>query len=212
MSIVVDYSSYIDFITDISNKNDLTYFKSDPRYTSILEHVSSKEGLEYFLSIIRYTNFTGNEISEYCKLNDSLGNPSITDYKFIKTSPTSLRYIFHTHLILKYLQSLNLPVIDIVEIGGGYGGLCLAIHHFANKFNLKINSYSIIDLPSACNLQKLYLSKVNSSLNIDYIDSNTFGESISKTNLFLISNYCFSEITDIYQKMYIKSLFSKDLM
>jgi hypothetical protein len=209
MTSEIDYSSYTDFISNICNKNDLTYFKSDPRYTPILEHVSSKAGSEYLFYIIQHTNFTENEISDFCKLNDSIGNPSMTQYNFVKTSPTSLRYIFHAYLILKYLQSLNLPIVDIAEIGGGYGGLCLAIHHFANKFNLKINSYSIIDLPSACNLQKLYVSKVNIPLTIEYIDANTFGSSISKKNMFLISNYCFSEITDIYQKKYIQYLFPK---
>lgn len=209
MTSEIDYSSYTEFITNIYDKNDLSYFKSDPRYTPILEHVSSKGGSEYLSYIIKHTNFTENEISDFCKLNDSIGNPSMTEYISIKTSPTSLRYIFHAYLILKYLHSLNLPIVDIVEIGGGYGGLCLAIHYFVNKFNLKINSYSIVDLPSACNLQKLYLSKVNTSLNIEYIDATTFGGSISKTNLFLISNYCFSEITDINQKKYIQYLFPK---
>jgi len=99
--------------------------------------------------------------------------------------------------------------LDIVEVGGGYGGLCLALHHFAEKYGVKIKSYTILDLAPPSRLQKLYLEKIQPSLKVDLVDASTFGEGISKTNLFLISNYCFSEIPDNLQKEYIAKLFPK---
>ena len=56
----------------------------------------------------------------------------------------------------------------------------------------------------------MYLSNFNNCIgNVEFIDSKTFGSSITATNLFLISNYCFSEIDTYLQSMYIKMLFPK---
>jgi hypothetical protein len=43
----------------------------------------------------------------------------------------------------------------------------------------------------------------------DNICSTSFGEDIAKDNLFLISNYSFSEILPVFQQKYIKNLFPK---
>ena len=203
------YSRYSNFVTQICQSNNLTMFKSHPDYTYMLEHVSKSQGHEYIYFIKSMTNISDDEIKEFCMINDSLGNPNRENYGFVITSPTSLRYIFQAHLILSHLCTLYLPSVDIVEVGGGYGGLCLAIHHFSNKYNIKINTYSIVDLPSVSKLQKLYLSEVNPTLVVDFVDANTFGVGINKTNMFLVSNYCFSEIPDSLQKNYIANLFPK---
>ncbi len=63
----------------------------------------------------------------------------------------SLGYIYHSHLILTHLKTCILDTI--VEVGGGYDGLCLALHLFAAKYNVNIKSYTIVDLPSISKLQ-----------------------------------------------------------
>jgi len=104
---------------------------------------------------------------------------------------------------------LNISSVDIVELGGGYGGLCLAVHYFASKYNVRIKSYTIVDLTNPIKLQELYISKVNPSLKVSYVDANTYGENISQKDMFLISNYCFSEISSEHQKQYVEKLFPK---
>jgi len=205
---MAEYSRYSNFVESIIKDNNLINFKNNKDYIYMLEHVTASQGSEY-LKYIRKTTITQNEIESFCNLNDSIGNPNIIKYNNFSSSPTSLRYIYHSHLILKYLESLKLDSIDIVEIGGGYGGLCLAIHFFSEKYGLKINSYTIIDLPSISKLQEKYIYKINPLININYIDATRFGSNISKTNLFCISNYCFSEISSDFQKIYINSLFNK---
>ena len=151
-------------------------------------------------------------IKEFCNLNDKVGNPVKFKFFDFETSPTSLRYIYHCHLILSYIKTLNLENLDLVEIGVGYGGLCFAIHFFSKFYNIKINSYTIIDIKSVCELQKLYLNIIEYDIsNIEYLNSNTFGNDIKKENLFLISNYCFSEIESHLQQKYIDILFPKIL-
>ena len=206
---MADYDTYSDFVGEICKTGDLTGFKTHPKYTYMLEHVTPHEGYEYLTCIQKNTTIMGEEISAFCSLNDTVGNPSKVDYSSVVTSPSSLRYIYHAHLILSHIQGLNLPSVDIVEVGGGYGGLCLSIHHFSEKYGIRINSYTIIDLPNIIQLQGLYLSKVNPDLQVNFVDGTTFGKDIERSGMFLVSNYCFSEISENFQKQYIQTLFPK---
>jgi hypothetical protein len=98
---------------------------------------------------------------------------------------------------------------DIIEVGGGYGGLCLSLHFFAPKYGVHIKSYRVCDLTPILRLQEKYLSTVNSSLTVDFVDASTFGASIPSVNMFLVSNYCFSEISMENQELYRQRLFPK---
>jgi len=204
------YDSYVKFLNKILKDNDISGFKSNIDYKQILEHVSPDFGKEYLKLIESNTSITKNMIKNFCNINDKIGSPDLTDFDYFTASPTSLRYIFHAHLILSHINTLKLNNLDIVEIGGGYGGLCLALHYFSSLYDVSINSYNIIDLKTACDLQKLYLNSVQYDLqNLHFNDSTTFGNNIDKKNLFLISNYCFSEIDNFYQQKYIENLFPK---
>ena len=47
------------------------------------------------------------------------------NYKDFGTcSPTNLRYIYQSMLILKFMKEKLLNNVNVIEIGGGYGGLC----------------------------------------------------------------------------------------
>ena len=204
-----DYDTYSNYVKGICDSGNISNFKNHPSYTYMLEHVTKDQADEYIHYIIKKTAITFHNIQEFCIINDYIGNPNKFDFGFIRCSSTNLRYIFHAHIILTYLQKLNLPSVDILELGGGYGGLCLALHHFSAKYKIKINSYGIIDLPNITRLQKMYLTSINPALKVDFFDGSTFGEGVKRQNNFLISNYCFSEITDSLQKKYIEVLFPK---
>lgn len=203
------YENYTKFIDTIVDGEGFINFKNNPAYKDVLEHVNYNQGSQYLEYIKTTTNITDYEIAEYCEVNDLLGNPEKFVYGNLNTSPSSLRYIFHAYLILSHIKSLSLPIINIVEVGGGYGGLCLAVNHFANKYNVKINSYTIIDLSSPIKLQQLYLKTLNQTPNVSFVDANTFGESITQNNMFMISNYCFSEIPTSFRESYIEKLIPK---
>jgi len=179
----------------------------------MLEHVQKDQGELYLQLILSKTNINEQEIIDFCFKNDALGNTTRQAYNIksstILVSPTSLRYIYHAHLILTHMNSINKPTIDAVEVGGGYGGLCLAIHHFAPKYEVAINSYRICDLTNIIGLQQLYLNTVDPSLQVEFVDAIQHGENINCADLFLISNYCFSEISEENQKSYIQKLFPK---
>ena len=130
------YMNYLNFIRTI-NKNNIhnINFKSNEKYNSILEHVSIEQGIEYLNLIkIEFEYITYENIIGFVNINDKYGFPSKYNFEYtpnhemIHASPTSLRYIYHSLIILNHFKKTNLT--SIVEIGCGYGGLFLAICYF----------------------------------------------------------------------------------
>ncbi len=234
----INYNDYTNFIKTVVESNDLSFFKSHPAYVNILEHVNESQGREYLHAIQSKTSISDALLQSYCILNDARGNPKKVKYGNLETSPSSLRYAWHAHLILTYCKTLAKPAYHLVEIGGGYGGLCYALYYFSEMmYKVPIQSYTIIDLPEPLQLQALYLENVPLSYPVNYVDANTYGKEITTTDLFLenapfpypinyvdantygkyitttdlflISNYCFSEIRPDYQQQYRTHLFPK---
>lgn len=204
-----DYSQYANYVDDILRKNDLSSFKSNGNYTYMLEHVNAEQGRKYLEYIQRETGLSDSEIRSFCVLNDSIGNPNrVTFSNTLTCSPTSLRYIWHAYTALKHFHMFD-EVVNIVEVGGGYGGLCLAVNMVAEKIGLKVNSYTIIDLDAPSRLQEAYLVNFPLSFPTFFHKADTYGSGIEQKNLYLISNYCFSEIDDEHQKKYREILFPK---
>jgi len=208
---MADYNTYTNYVCEILEKNDIRFFKSNPNYTYMLEHVNHEQGLQYLECIKTKTQISDSLIRVICGMNDTIGSPNKQQYDDnLHVSPTSLRYIWQAHLILShfYEKSKDDP-IDIVEIGGGYGGLCLVIHALAKYYNISIKSYTIIDLDAPSKLQRKYLSAFSWISNVYFVNAETYGQHITNTNLYVISNYCFSEIDHIHQTQYIQHLFPK---
>jgi hypothetical protein len=183
-------------------------FKQNIKYKEILEHVSIDQGHKY-LEIIKNDFYLFyllylDKLKHICYLNDKYGKPNKYEIEsFMKCSPTNLRYILHSILILKDIQKYKLNNIDIIEIGGGYGGLCFFIHNIAPLYKIKINSYTIFDLLEASLLQKRYLNALNIK-NIKYCQLDNFNNLQNES--FLISNYAFSEISEELQCKYIEKI------
>ena len=204
----VSYENYKEVVKcNLSLDTKSWNFKHNPHYTPILEHVSSEEGLRYMKCLekefreVFISNF--KYIYDTIKENDSYGQPNKFKYtEEIECSPTNFRYIYHSFLILSHMKE---KCVNIVEIGGGYGGLCLYLYKLAPLFNITIQSYTIFDIEHVVDLQKKYLVQFNIS-----IDAYTLNSSFTiKDNSFLISNYAFSEISDSLQKTYIQKVVSK---
>lgn len=175
-------------------------FKTNRDYNTILEHVSYDDGIRY-LEIIKnkYPQLI-SKFSEYQK-NDSVGNPKTFDFEnFGKFSPTTLRYV-------KVLGDLiekfgNLDGMNIVEVGGGYGGQCKIILD-----TFKIQTYTIFDLPQVIKLQKKYLDRFNYPQNSIFFKTLDEELSFTKIDLF-ISNYAYTECIKEIRDMYFDKLIS----
>jgi hypothetical protein len=217
-----DYRKYVNYVKQICDSGSLTNFKNQKVYSDILEHVSYSQGLEYLYCIFEKTPFNVGDVISFCLKNDSVGSPHTNAFDFgngfgmVGVSPTSLRYVYQSHLILAHLQELDLEgETNIVEIGGGYGGLCVALYHFSSYYGVKINRYTIVDLSEVIRLQAMFHREVyadagsSSGYDIQYVDASTHGKDISKDRMFCISNYCYSEISLENQHWYRYWLFPK---
>jgi hypothetical protein len=203
------YQKYAEYTSSIIDTEEFLRFKSDERYTDMLEHVGLDNGNKYLNVIHQETKISDNDIRIFAAINDSIGGPKKETFTVGTFSPSNLRYIFHAHLILTHMRDIGQTTPHIVEMGGGYGGLCLAINFFCDRYGVKPQSYTIIDLEPASKLQAKYLSKFILSYPLNFMVNYTYGKDIPYTGMYLISNYCFSEISTVHKRAYEKILFPK---
>jgi hypothetical protein len=145
--------------------------------------------MEYHHIIGNHSNHVNNIIYTH---EDIINFISINIYKQNKIicSSTILCYIYHALIILDYYK--NTKCNNIIEVGYGYGGLCLVLN------------YNIIDILEICELIKNYLNVNNDYINTNMCDYScyTYGNDITDTNLFFISNYCYTEIDKVNNDKY----------
>jgi hypothetical protein len=170
-------------------------FKRDPRYTAILEHVSPEHGQKYFNGILQYE--LDEELVEAFKENDKLGGSNVVDYgePFGEVSPSTLRYVQNSLDIANFVGEGDLS--KIVEIGGGYGGLCKTINCLCD-----FDEYHIYDIQQASRLQEKYLS------NFDVCEKVSFHSSVDPIEDvdLVISNYAYSELSLDLQDAYYENV------
>jgi len=207
-SVMENYVNVIKSNLNLSSQNEYN-FKSQYHYTEILEHLTLELG-ENCLDLIKIefrTFFDNNKefLINLCKQNDMIGKPHLYNYPNfmnINTSPSNFRYIYHSLLILQHMKNINLQTVNIIEIGGGYGGLSLFLNKLSHFFDIVIESYSIFDLPYVIDLQSKYLTYHDINVNTFNINSKYN----VKSNSFLISNYALSEFSSIVRDTYVKNI------
>ena len=205
-----NYSPYRVLVNKIveTNKNEWD-FKSNSEYTQIQENLGKYYGNLYLQQLKKqFPKFFYKHkkyLTEVCELNDLYGKPNKRPFvSFIPCSATNLRYILHSLLILTFMSNHALNNLDIIEIGGGYGGLSLFMHKISPLFKINITSYTIIDLPEISLLQKTYLDALDMSKNMHFYNINNYKN--LKENSFLISNYAYSEISIELQQEYTEKI------
>ena len=218
MSIENLYTNYYSIVTNTVNKvkkgEPFDNFKSNNYYRHILEHVSPEIASNLVQLCRNEFNLTDEDMQIFISENNKIGMPvktEIVGWSHSIASPSNFRYIYQAHLILSHLAKLNITEVDIVEIGGGYGGLSLALSIYANKFNVTVHKYHYIDLPNVALLQKLYIEQYNPSFLVEAHSADTFGRDIMPSDkpLYLISCYAFTEINKQLRNNYLQTLFPK---
>jgi len=132
-------------------------FKQDPEYTKVLEGNEPDVGLRALQGINKWGDiareFMVANLNRF-KENENIGNPKLLNFGgYIgKVAPSTLRYI---NTCVEIQQAFDSGYKRIIEIGGGYGGLCKTFNAFFGDFD----KYTIIDSPWASKLTEKYLSK-----------------------------------------------------
>jgi hypothetical protein len=225
MSVTIpSYTEHQSFIGSIIDKDmSEIIFKNQTPYSLVLENVSREHGTEYLNNIEKqFPEVTYDDIRSYINANDKYGGSyktifTMSTMKLLYCSATTIRYIYHALLILKYYQETACK--NIVELGQGYGGLFLAINMFSWKFpKASIKSYTMIDLPKSCKLTNKYLEIHSTLITIPWMvnDNESLSDTmvIDCTNVtpnetFFISNYCFTAINKSDQSTYVDKIISK---
>lgn len=159
----------------------------------MLEHVNPEDAIQFARQCLE-EGLTLSQIQTYATLCDSIGGPTVYQYPALNLtfSTTCIRYLYHATQIVKMQKGL-----PIVEIGGGYGGLALAVNYVAAIKNVTIPVYVIIDLPNVQKLQEYYLNQFK--LNFPVFFSNTY-----EAPCYLVSNYALAEMGETNRQNYIR--------
>jgi|TARA_Y100000389_G_scaffold204395_1_gene256690 hypothetical protein len=203
-----------DYINNINIQNkyeidDMDFKSINHNHDSIYVHLGLGIGLghgqgNHNMESILFEMFSNkitnlDNIMTICKKNDSIGKPyKIKTNNLDTISIDNIRYIIQSLSILKYMKDININNINIIEIGGGYGGLSYYIKNLSNIYNINISSYTIYDLKEVSVFQK----KVQDYLDNKIITKNIPDNSDLKENSFLITNYALSELTEDLIKQY----------
>ena len=147
-------------------------------------------------------------ISELISKNDSIGNPIKGNFPFFgECSPSNIRYLFHALLSANHMKKYD--VKNIVEIGGGYGGLCFYLFNICRLFDIPIESYTMIDLEDPVRLQEKYLNKIGDfNDKVVFLNNNNYDSHLNE-NYFLVSTYSIGEIEQGERNKYKKNLLPK---
>lgn len=185
------YYHQLDFLKDKTNRICAIFGVDVPLGQLYCKQIA-KEYPEYCVA------FGQETYQDLMKKFIALGNQETFFSQELQTTMTAnmARYIYHALLINDYiLKKFGTMRINILEIGGGYGGLCFWMRVFCSS----IETYTILDLPAPCKLQQYcceYLGIHCSSISkIDHIPNKT-------VPLFVISNYGYSELNIHYQSLY----------
>ncbi len=183
-------------------------FKSDEGYRQVLEHVSKDQGTAFLnWSQAAQPDLDWDLVVRIATLNDSLGKPIQFDYPGLGTfSPSNWRYLCHALKVWQHIDSLGLPEVDIVELGGGYGGLALFVRGLSELFATNIDEYMIVDLREASILQNQFARAVGVPLiAVDGLYPKFVMEEDTDRQ-FLVSAYAFSEFDQDTRDWYVERL------
>jgi hypothetical protein len=179
----------------------------------MLEHVPG-EYTNVYLDLTLQSGIPASAIQQYTSLVDSIGKPGTYPYvrgkDVIHSSSTCLRYLYHAVEIVDLLTTYS-TIPSVVEIGGGYGGLAVAVDFILRFRNVTDTvQYTILDLPGPNKLQKYYTNHFKlKSLLFNAVNSESYGADIDHPSVFIISNYCLAEMGDENRNKYIQTLFTK---
>jgi|LauGreDrversion4_2_1035121.scaffolds.fasta_scaffold05406_6 putative sugar O-methyltransferase len=196
---VIDSNNYMETCKKIAeDDSEFETFKSNSKYQVILEHVDENLGSQYYNHIIKVgKDIFESHFEQFCE-NDSIGNPVLSFYDDKGISPTTLRYVKNCFDLSSLCAEYDIK--KIVEVGGGYGGLCKTLSVLCD-----FEKYIQVDLPQAIKVQEKYLKNFPEVFSkVEFCPCNSL-EDITDVDLF-ISNYALSELNietqiNYYQKI-----------
>jgi hypothetical protein len=181
----------------LKSQRSFENFKRNPAYREILEHFSKEQGQAYLNTIQSRNDGLLSVAGDTVFLSDYVGNPFKYQFEGFSSplSPSTLRYV---KVASDLLGLFGKGLEEVAEIGCGYGGQCLV-----NDKLLGQRSATLFDLPIVNKLIKRYL---NSTLMDGAYRTTTINEEVECTYDLVISNFAFSELPAVLQKVYVRKV------
>ncbi len=171
-------------------------FRHNREYCVVLEHVSPDEGSGYLKAAQAIdADFVAKHF-RFFQENDNVGGATLVRYPIGSIAPSTLRYVYVLTNLQQWVGSLG--GLDIVEIGGGYGGLCRMAMAVC-----KPHSYTIFDLEAPLLLTRKYLSYYELS-GVHLRQANDF-DGMGNVDV-VISTWALSELEQGAQQDYYTNL------
>lgn len=127
-------------------------------------------------------------------VNDTIGMPRLLEFPGIGlASPYTLRYMKAAYDLRAIFGSLD--GLDIVEVGGGYGGQCAILSRMFSP-----RSYTLVDLPETLMLAERYLQELQIP-NVRFAQADDLPRD-QRFGLF-ISNYAYTELDAPLRKWFL---------
>jgi hypothetical protein len=147
-------SNYIKVVRSLTSTNDeFNSFRQKLGSTGILEGDTSCGSLWLKTILDNHGDELLKEKLSLLKRNDIYGEPIILNYgEYGDVCPFTFLYALQGLNVIKNFKRDKFN--KIVEIGTGYGALCIAMDSLC-----EFNEYVIVDLPEVVELNKKYLSK-----------------------------------------------------
>ena len=167
-------------------------FRRHPMTRRVTE-IDFPTGCQYAEGLLRTAPHYREALGEFAR-NDSVGSP--IQYDFPELGRLSSATVRH----MKFLADLealfgSLDGMNIVEIGGGWGGQCRLV-----KSRFKPASYTIFDLPEMAMLARRYLSALGVD---DVVFRQPHEEAPAGSPDLVVSNYAISEMPQVEQDRYM---------
>jgi putative sugar O-methyltransferase len=194
-----DNGAYIAFVEQaLTDHSVFQGFKQSPVYQQILEHTSEEQGRQYLAICTEQTPEFLNMFEKFA-VNDLVGGANVIQFsERCRLSPSTLRYA-KVASDLQCIFGESLQGGHIAEIGVGYGGQRLILDQL-----YRFRSYDMFDLPPVLGLVSKYLEShlLQSSYQTKTLNTHN-GE---KAYDLVISNYAFSELPAVVQRMYVEKV------
>ena len=211
-----NYNDWVNYEYDLW-KSELKKLSEDPELfknfkqnDQVKRMLGSSDLFGPYLERIKDKDFPWKEIERI----DQVGNPTHTiDVNGYKISGICLRYLYYADKVLNDLKEFDWWNFDvnILEIGGGYGGFASILNCLLEKSNILVNLYGIFDLPEVQDFQDNYLAKTTSCIkygidNFFFPKNNTF---VGTDFNYLVSFYALGEFPAELKKQYIENVIGK---
>jgi len=193
--------SFQDICNDIlRNDSNLESFKRHPGYIYYIGNDVRKVhiAIQFYNYIFDNYGFLFDKWNSFIE-NDKLGSPMLYSFREGVISPGTLRFM---KVLGDIMNNFDFSFNNIVEIGSGYGGQCKII-----DCAMKLDSYTLIDIPESLAIAKLYLSKLNVENKLIYQDTDNIKP--KEEYDLAISDYCLSELDDEGIEFYTRTILSK---